>query len=339
MTLNRSFKNRRLGHSGLDVSRLCYGTLTLSPGQAGYTSAEGADLLLHAFNQGVTFWDTAEIYDTYPHIHAALKRLTTSPVIATKTYAWDRASAEASLDKARHAMDLDVIDIFLLHEQESVLTMDGHREAFEYLLDQKHNGRIRAVGMSTHAVEPVLALASAVSGQHTPAVWQGIDPGVYREADIVHPLLNLKGIGLLDGTSSDMIEAVRLAHEAGIGVYGMKMLGGGHLLNHFDEAVDFALGLDAADAYAVGMQSRAEIDMNVALFSGRPVSQEMLDKTRAKKRRLAIGDWCTGCGACVKRCGEHALRLENGKVRVDPDRCIFCGYCATVCRDFVIKVV
>jgi ferredoxin len=341
-------EQRKLGHSGLTVSRLCYGTLTLGAAQAGLSDTAGGELLAYAFRKGVTFWDTAEIYETYPHMRAALRQLSHPPVISTKTYAYDRASAAASLDKARRALDLDVIDIFLLHEQESCLTMAGHQEAFAYLLEQKNLGRIRAVGLSTHAVEPVRALAAAVrpvvSGSvpdaHT-TIWQDLDldAGPYREADIVHPLLNMAGIGLLDGSAADMVQACQEAHAAGIGIFGMKMLGGGHLLPHFDAAASFALGLACADAYAVGMQSVAEIDMNVALFSGQPVDPAVLAATRNKRRRLSIGDWCTGCGACVARCGEKALHLENGKVVADSDRCIFCGYCATVCRDFVIKVV
>jgi predicted aldo/keto reductase-like oxidoreductase len=333
-------EQRMLGQTSLQVSRLSFGTLTLSPAQAGFSAEAGGELLAYAYERGVTFWDTAELYDTYPHIRAALRRLPGLPVISTKTYAWDAASASASLDKARQALDLDIIDIFLLHEQESSLTLDGHREAFAWLLEQKSKGLIRAVGISTHAVEPVLALTAAKRPDLAAlAVWQDRDPGPYRDADVIHPLLNLRGIGLLDGSADDMVAACARAYDAGLGIYGMKMLGGGHLLQDFKAAADFALNLSFADAFAVGMQSEAEVDMNIALFSGQPISSELLEATRHRRRRLAIGDWCTGCGACVARCGEHALHLENGRAVADNSHCIFCGYCATVCRDFCIKVV
>ena len=333
-------EHRQLGKTSLDVSRLCFGTLTLSPAQAGFSAADGGELLAYAYQKGITFWDTAEIYDTYPHIRSALRRLSQKPVISTKTYAWDRSSAAASLEKARRALDLDTLDIVLLHEQESCLTMDGHREAFSYLLEQKAKGLIRAVGLSTHAIEPVLALAEAsVPSADFENVWQDIDPGPYREADVIHPLLNRRGIGLLDGSASDMVVACTRAHAAGLGIFGMKMLGGGHLLSEFDEAAAFVLALPFADSIAVGMQSREEIDMNIALFGGQSIDPELLRATRSRRRRLSIGDWCTGCGACVARCGEKALQVVDGKVVADNGRCIFCGYCATVCRDFVIKVV
>ena len=119
-----------------------------------------------------------------------MRLLANKPVISTKTYAWSSESAKSSLDQARRALDLDVIDIVLLHEQESLLTMDGHREAFSYLLAQKEKGVVRAVGLSTHAIEPVLALAAAADPSADPeSVWGDIDPGPYREADVVHPLI------------------------------------------------------------------------------------------------------------------------------------------------------
>ena len=41
------------------------------------------------------------------------------------------------MEKARHEIDRDVIDIFMMHEQESKWTLKGHRDALEYLLDAK----------------------------------------------------------------------------------------------------------------------------------------------------------------------------------------------------------
>ena len=52
-----------LGRSGLKVSKLCFGTLTMSPLQRNMSPEEGAKLLIHAYEKGVRFLDTADRYD------------------------------------------------------------------------------------------------------------------------------------------------------------------------------------------------------------------------------------------------------------------------------------
>ena len=83
-----------LGRSGLVVSRLCFGTLTMSPLQRDLSPEAGAKLLVHAYERGVRFLDTADLYGTYPHIRLALKDAP-DYVISTKAYCWDRETAQA----------------------------------------------------------------------------------------------------------------------------------------------------------------------------------------------------------------------------------------------------
>jgi Na+-translocating ferredoxin:NAD+ oxidoreductase subunit B len=40
---------------------------------------------------------------------------------------------------------------------------------------------------------------------------------------------------------------------------------------------------------------------------------------------------CSGCGTCIDRCQMDALKLENGKALLNPDRCIGCGLCVSTC--------
>jgi aryl-alcohol dehydrogenase-like predicted oxidoreductase len=54
---------RKLGRTGLDVSLICLGTMTW--GQQN-TEAEGHEQMDYALDQGVTFWDTAEMYSIPP---------------------------------------------------------------------------------------------------------------------------------------------------------------------------------------------------------------------------------------------------------------------------------
>lgn len=116
----------------------------------------GAQVIAYALENGINFIDTAQYYQNYEVIREgiALYRersgaAAEEPVICSKTYAWNRELAQAAVDEARSALNRDVIDIFMLHEQESMDTLRGHAEALEYLYECRDRGIIRAVGIST----------------------------------------------------------------------------------------------------------------------------------------------------------------------------------------------
>ncbi len=299
--------------------RLCFGSLTISPLQRCKTPDEGGALIAYAYARGVSFVDTAELYETYPHVREA-KRRCPGLRIATKCYAYDQVTAEASFRKAVREMGTDHIDVFLLHEQESRHTLRGHEQALSYLQARKRAGDIGLVGLSTHYVAGVRAAAQG-----------GLD--------VVHPLLNMAGLGIADGTREQMQDAVREAHGRGLFVYSMKPLGGGHLITRRQEAMAYLWSLPYVHCVAVGMQCEAEVDWHIAALSGETPSQELERAVVAQPRRLLIHDWCEGCGACVARCRNRALSIRGNKAAVDEARCALCGYCAGACPQFCIKVV
>ncbi|MBE6617370.1 MAG: 4Fe-4S dicluster domain-containing protein [Ruminococcaceae bacterium] len=336
------------------VSRIAMGSLTVSGMQAALPLGEAARVLAYAFDCGINFIDTAQYYANYDIIREAL-RICKSPedvVISTKTYAYSRELAIAAVEEARRELDRDVIDIFMLHEQESYDTMRGHREAYEYLLECRERGIIRAVGASTHHVALIRGLIKL------------LDEGV--PVDVCHPLYNKAGIGIADGTAEEMGEALKIAHSRGIGIFGMKALGGGHLCTSAEEALRFVLDKPYIDAVAVGMQSIDEVDANLRFLSEGKFSDTDRARLQSKHRTLHVEEYCEGCGACVRRCGEGALRLVEvadeeadpsldfagefarsagieqaaPKYRAVPDdkKCVRCGYCTKVCPVFALKV-
>ena len=125
-----------LGVSGPTVSRLCFGTLTMSPLQANMPADEGAELLVYARSRGVRFLDTADLYETYPHIRRALKEAP-DYIVSTKAYCYDERSEREAVERAFRGLDREFVYIFLLHEQESLHTLRGHREALKYLDDPR----------------------------------------------------------------------------------------------------------------------------------------------------------------------------------------------------------
>ena len=310
-----------LGNTNINVSKICFGSLTMGPLQRNLSAFEGASLIEYAYEQGINFIDTAELYETYAHIGEALKRIPRERfVIASKSYAYSEDTAKASLEKALREMHTDYLDVFMLHEQMSEHTIRGHYEAIEYFLKMKQEGRIKALGISTHYVAGVKAALK------------------YPEIEIVHPITNINGLGIQDGSREDMEIALRQFKAKGGGILGMKPLGGGNLLSSVDACFDYILAQEYIDSVAFGMQSFAEIDYNVKRINRQPISESLRDAVKTSEKRLKVADWCIGCGACVKKCDHKALRLENEMAVVDEARCVLCGYCASVCPEFCIKV-
>lgn len=343
-----------------EITRIALGSLTVSKMQAALPFDEAADVIAYAFDSGINMTDTAQYYENYDIIRAGLKkcRHPENVLVSTKTYAYSRALAVEAVEEARRELDRDVIDIFMLHEQESYDTLRGHMEALEYLLECREKGIVRAVGASTHHV-------SLVRGIMKLRERDGIT------LDVCHPLYNKEGIGIADGTERDMAEAVSKLHGMGVGIYAMKALGGGHLSGSAEDALGYVLSKDYIDSVAVGMQSREEVDANINFLLCGSFSAADKVKLSAKHRSLHVEDYCEGCGSCVRRCASGALTLvpaddadgnnssageaftdeflaESGiasgekvqKMRAKPDdtKCVRCGYCTKVCPVFALKI-
>ena len=300
---------------------MCFGALTIGPLQAGMSLPQGAALIRYGLEQGINFIDTAKMYGTYAYIKKALQGWDKPVVIASKSYDYTWEGMAKSVEEARLSIERDYIDIFMLHEQESALTLDGHRPALEYLWEAKTKGLVRAVGISTHTVAAVKAAAER----------DGIE--------VIHPLVNMRGLGIADGDLGQMLASIRVAYENGKGIYGMKPLGGGNLINQARAALEFAFGLPCLHSVAIGCKMKEELDYNLAVLEGVKPPEELVERLKTLPRRLMIADWCAGCGTCVQKCPSGLLELSEGKARLKKEEgCLFCGYCAAVCPEFAIRV-
>ena len=319
---NRRIELRGLGRTGIEVSRLCFGTLTVSPLQLNLAPGRAAELMRQAVELGVNFFDTADLYGNY-HQLAALVGVVGRDrlVLATKTYAATAAAARADLDRACRALGTSYVDVYLLHEQESASTLAGHEGALAAMHELKRDGLVRAVGVSTHYVAGVRAAA-----QH-PLV------------EVIHPICNLAGLGIPDGGMAAMRAAIEDAGRLDKGIYAMKPLGGGHLGRRAAEALAFVRDIPYIHSVALGIGDVDELRFAAAVIAGRPVPEEVAAATRAQARRVIVEQWCNGCGQCVARCSHGALQLSRGRAVVDPGICTLCGYCAAACPGPYIKVV
>lgn len=318
-------KKVKLGWHGPQVSQVCFGTLAISPLQGRVKEQEGVEVLRYALEQGIDWLDTAEIYDNYDQIAQAIHYHPEVKVVS-KSYAVTAQEMAQSIEKARKNLKRDIIDFFLLHEQESAFTLKGHQEAWEELLRAKEDGRVKYIGISTHAVDAVRAGA--------------LLPGI----DVIHPLINYQGIGIIDGSLRDMEEAIQFASELGIGIYAMKAFGGGHLAHDPEKALSYIDNLPWVQAMALGMSSQKEVDFNLKVLAGEEIPPELRRSVLYRERKLYIAEWCQGCGRCCEVCPQGALSLTDdednpNQAQVDPEECILCGYCGRACPHFCLKIV
>lgn len=311
-----------LGKTDIKVSALCFGALPMGPLQANLSVSEGGDLLLAALQQGVNFIDTAEMYGTYPHIRYALERFRGDVVIASKSTAATYDAMHKAVMGCLDALGRDRIDIFHLHAARERDPIKTRAEALDALVHLKAAGKVRAVGVACHSVHGIRQAA--------------LDPRI----DVIFPLINRSGLGILDGGVPEMLESIETAAFHGKGLYAMKALGGGNLLSDVPVNFDFVRSQAKIPVIAVGMVRQPELAMNLALFSGETVTPESnFVLTRFKKTATVVSFLCKGCATCINQCHNDALSMQEGKATIDRNKCLLCGYCAPSCPQFAIRVI
>ena len=313
-----------LGKTRILVPPVGMGVMAAGPSQLALSIPEGARVIRYAIEKGVSFLDTAEYYETYPHIKYALDGLAPAfsqnalppPVISSKSLSKGYKDMQRAIDDCRIALNMDQIAIFLLHEVLGASDFEARRGAWECLIDAKAKGYIAAAGLSTHHVDVALLAAETVG------------------LDALFPLINIKGLGIRTGERAGareaMEQAIRAASDRGIGVYAMKVFGGGHLLQDYKKALDYVWNLPGIDSLMIGMGREKDVDDAVAWAEG-ILPDGYIPDISNKKMFVDRGD-CSGCGTCVSRCSSKAVRIDEEKVAViDNAVCTLCGYCAPIC--------
>ena len=238
-----------LGMTGLRVSRLAFGTGTHGWAHHSQQTALGieglAKLLTLGFERGVTFWDVADQYGSHPHVARALQDVPRDEVvIATKTTSRTKRATANDVDRFLEEMETDRIDIVLLHSMRGGNWPRRHSGAMAALTEAKAAGKVRAVGVSCHSLA---ALRAAVT---TPWV------------EVVLVRINHAGVRM-DGSLAEVVPVIKRLHEAGKGVYGMKVLGCGQLTDGVSRAFEYVLNLGTVHAMTVGMSSRDQLLENI----------------------------------------------------------------------------
>lgn len=177
-------QTRKLGKSNLEVSSIGFGCMGISFGFGpGVDKQQGIAIIRAAFERGVTFFDTAEVYGPYVNeevVGEALAPFRSRVVIATKFGFRIVDGKQAGLDsRPEHIKEVadaslkrlktDVIDLFYQHRVDPNVPIEDVAGAVKDLI---HAGKVRHFGLSeagvqtirrAHAVQPVTALQSEYS--------------------------------------------------------------------------------------------------------------------------------------------------------------------------------
>lgn len=234
---------RRVMLGGIEVSQMCFGTEHINRSVPEY----GGDILVDAANlHGVFFWDTDNAYGSHTQVAAALKKVNRADVrICSKTYGHTREEAEYDLTRTLQELDTPYIDIYLLHEV-AANSLPEKMPALEYLVEAKKQGKIHAIGLSTHCA-PIISAAADVP-----------------EIEIVCAPFNREGSRIEEGSLSEMDLALKKAHDNGKGVYVIKVLGKGELTYDIQGALEWTMSHhDFIDVYNLGVANMSELRQNL----------------------------------------------------------------------------
>jgi len=154
----------RFGQTGLKVSQLCLGTMSMgSPAWKGWAldEADSIPILRRALDLGITFFDMADWYSTGRNeelVGENLLRMSARDrlVLATKVYypmsedPNDRGlSAKhiaASIDRSLARIGTDYVDLYVIHAFDADTPVE---ETMEALHDTVRAGKVRYLGAST----------------------------------------------------------------------------------------------------------------------------------------------------------------------------------------------
>ena len=243
----RSMTQRvEIGKTGIEVSYLGLGTGTVGwnkqSNQTRLGTVKFARMVRHAFDQGVNYFDVADIYGSHQYLRASLKGIPREKyVIESKIWFRTSKDAQADLDRFLSELNTDYIDILYLHCVTDTKWATDLRAMEDVLEAAKQKKVIRAHGITIHGLDVLKGAAD--------------NPWV----DNVLARINPTGV-MMDAKPEEVLPAIQKLHAAGKGVTGIKILGEGKIVDRREESLKYVLGLDCVDAIVIGFESPAQID-------------------------------------------------------------------------------
>ncbi|OHB79986.1 MAG: hypothetical protein A2Z25_04485 [Planctomycetes bacterium RBG_16_55_9] len=252
-----------LGRTGIKTSRLAQGTGFNGSGRSSEHTRLGMKaftaLIRHGLDQGICFFDAADLYGSHQYVRAALngvprdKYTLLTKIWPRKDY-WNSPSggAKEEIDRFRKELRTDVIDICLIHCMTDADWPNAYERIRDELDEMKETKAVRAVGVSCHDFG---ALKVAATHPWTDVVLARINNAGKRAA--------------MDASVEEVVPVLKQARANGKVVLGMKIFGAGELVSSEakDASLKFVTENNLVDAMTVGMLSTEQIDDTIERLS------------------------------------------------------------------------
>jgi aryl-alcohol dehydrogenase-like predicted oxidoreductase len=247
-----------LGKTGIKLSRLGMG-LGSNGGnvQRNLGQEEFNRLVRYAFDQGIRYFDAAQSYKTFDWVADAVKDLPRGELFLMSKIGGNPDKPMEVIERHLKTYRTDRIDCVLVHCAVKADWMEERARLIEALSLAKQQGKIRAHGVSCHAL-PALRVAAA-------ADW--VDVNLVRvnpqcvATDGETPKWDAPGTDI-----APVLEQLKVMKRGGHGVIAMKLVGDGAFKSPDDreKAMRFAMSQPEIDAAVIGFKSPAEVDESIA---------------------------------------------------------------------------
>jgi len=260
-----------LGTTGITLSRIGQGTgMRGGNRQSNHTRmgfAKLNELFQHDYDHGITFFDLADLYGSHVYFREALRTIPRDKIaILTKLWfrydgepanvsaAFKLQSAKMAIQRFRHELSTDYIDVVLLHCLTTPAWEEEMQPYMEALSEAKQSQHIRAVGVSCHNFEALKTAAQC--------------PWV----EVILARINPKGVSM-DAPVDDVVAVLRQAKANGKAIIGMKIFGEGRLADMRSECIQYAQNLGLLDTMTLGGESTEQMDESLRLIARYPATK------------------------------------------------------------------
>jgi predicted aldo/keto reductase-like oxidoreductase len=294
-----------LGRTGLSVPDIGFGASRL---------ASDETLVRHAFDRGITHFDTAKSYTdgrSESVIGRALKGVRDQVTIASKIQASARADRDqlmTDLEGSLARLQTDYVDVYFLHAVNDLARI-ANPEWPEFLERAKEQGKIRWRGLSGHGGRLVECVDYALDHDLVGGLLLGYNFGQ-------DPSFMQKFTANLDfvAVQPDLPRAMEKARKQGVGVIAMKTLRGARLndMRPYEQggatfaqaAFRWVLAGGLADSLVVTMKTPAMVDEYLGASGYQGVSRAEGALLARYEREQGSVQCRYGCNACLSSCPE-----------------------------------